>query len=60
MLNKPSSTITAATLAGMGTALMWELVATFTDVTLSAGLISASTVFVSSLVGYIKKENVLK
>lgn len=58
-MNKPSSTITAATLAGMGTALMWELVATFTDVTLSAGLISASTVFVSSLVGFLKKENVL-
>ena len=59
-MNKPSSTITAATLAGMGTALMWELVATFTDVTLSAGLISASTVFVASFVGYFKKENVLK
>ena len=59
-MNKPSSTITAATLAGMGAALMWELVATFTDVTLSAGLISASTVFVSSLVGYFKREKVLK
>ena len=59
-MNKPSSTITAATLAGMGTALMWELIATFGDVTLTAGLISASTVFVSSLVGYLKKETVLK
>lgn len=58
-LSKPSSTITAATLAGMGAALFWELIATFTDVTLSAGLISASTVFVSALVGYFKKENVL-
>ena len=44
----------------MGTALMWELVATFSDVTLSAGLISASTVFASSLVGYLKREKVLK
>jgi len=60
MPKRPSSTITAATLAGMGTALAWELVATFTDVTLSAGLISASTVFASSLVGYLKRENVLK
>ena len=59
-LNKPSSTITAATLAGMGVALLWELVATFTDVTLSAGLVSASTVFVSAAFGYFKKENVLK
>ena len=59
-LNKPSSTITAATLAGMGTALLWELVATFGNVELSPGLIAASTVFVSSLVGYFKKENVLK
>lgn len=58
-LNKPSSTITAATLAGMAAALSWELIATFTDVTLSAGLISASTVFASSAVGYFKKERVL-
>jgi hypothetical protein len=59
IMNRPSSTITAATLAGMGTALVWELLVTFTDVSLSAGLIAASTVFVSSAVGYWKKENVL-
>ena len=58
-MNQPSSTITAATLAGMGTAVAWELVATFTEVELSAGIVAASTVFVSSLVGYFKKENVL-
>ena len=58
-MNRPSSTITAATLAGMGTAVGWELVATFTEVELSAGIVAASTVFVSSLVGYFKKENVL-
>ena len=58
-MNRPSSTITAATLAGMGVALIWELVATFTEVQLSPGLVSASTVFASSLVGYFKKENVL-
>jgi branched-subunit amino acid ABC-type transport system permease component len=58
-LNRPSSTITAATLAGMGAALAWELVATFTEIEPSAGLISGSTVFVSSLVGFLKKENVL-
>ena len=59
-MNRPSSTITAATLAGMGTSVVWELVATFSDVDLSAGVVAASTVFVSSLVGYYKKENVLK
>ena len=58
-MNKPSSTITAATLAGLGVTLIWELVATFTDVTLSAGMISASTVFVSALFGYFKREKVL-
>ena len=58
-MNKPSSTITAATLAGMGAALAWELISTFTDIEPSSGLIAASTVFVSSLVGYFKKENVI-
>jgi len=58
-MNKPSSTITAATLAGMGAALVWELVATFTEVEPTAGLIAGSTVFVSSLVGYLTKEKVL-
>lgn len=59
-MNKPSSTITAATLAGMATTVVWQLVATFSDVEPTAGLISGSTVFVSSLVGYLKKENVMK
>ena len=58
-MNRPSSTITAATLAGMGVALGWEGVATFTDVVLSPGIVAASTVFVSSLVGFFKTENVL-
>jgi len=58
-VNKPSSTITAATLAGMGVALIWEVVAISTDIQVSPGLISASTVFVGSLVGYFKRENVL-
>lgn len=58
-MNKPSSTITAATLAGMAMALIWELIVTFTDIELSAGLVAASTVFVAAAVGYFKKENVL-
>jgi len=59
-MNRPSSTITAATIAGMGAALVWELVATFTNVEPTAGLIAGSTVFVSSLVGYFKRERVIK
>jgi len=59
-MNKPSSTITAATIAGMGMSVFWELVATFTEVELSAGMVAASVAFVSALVGYFKKENVLK
>ena len=58
-MNKPSSTITAATLAGMGIAVIWELVSTFTVFSPTAGLIAGSTVFVSSLVGYLKKEKVM-
>jgi hypothetical protein len=58
-MNKPSSTITASALAGMGVSVAWELVATFTEVDISAGLIGASTIFAASAVGYFKKENVL-
>lgn len=59
-MNKPSSTITAATLAGMGATIIWELLATFTDVEPTAGLIAGTTVFVSSFFGFIKKEKVIK
>jgi len=59
MVSRPSSTITAATLAGMGIAIVWELVATFSGYSPTPGLIAGSTVFVSSLVGFFKKENVL-
>jgi branched-subunit amino acid ABC-type transport system permease component len=58
-MNKPSSTITAATIAGMGAALVWELVATFTQVEPTAGLIAGSTAFASAVVGYFKKEKIL-
>ena len=59
-ISRPSSTITAATLAGMFVTVLWQLVATFTDVQPTPGLISGSTVFASALVGYMKKEKVLK
>lgn len=59
-MNKPSSTITAATLAGMAAAVVWELVATFTEVEPTAGLISGSTALAAGFVGYLKRERVLK
>jgi len=58
-MERPSSTITAATLAGMGVSVIWELVATFTTVALSPGIIASSVVFTVALAGYFKKENVL-
>ncbi len=58
-MNKPSSTITAATIAGMAAALVWELVATFSAVEPTAGLIAGSTALASAVVGYFKREKVL-
>ena len=59
-ISRPSSTITAAALAGMGTTVVWGLVATFTEFKIDPMLISGSTTFVAGLFCYIKKENVLK
>jgi hypothetical protein len=59
-MNRPSSTITAATIAGMGAAVVWELVATFTTVSPTAGLIAGSTALASAIAGYYKKERVIK
>lgn len=58
-MNKPSSTITAATLAGLGMGVVWGLINTFTDFVVDPMLISGSTAFASALAGYFKKENVL-
>jgi hypothetical protein len=60
-MNKPSSTITAAGLSGMAITMLWGIVKSFwPEVVLDPMLISGSTVFVSSLVGYLKREKVLK
>ena len=59
-MNKPSSTIQAASITGLGMALFWLLLPEFTDYQASAEIVSASTAFVMALVGYFKKENVLK
>ncbi len=59
-MNKPSSTITAAALAGTGVTLVWGLVDTFTAVQVGAMLVSGSSAFVAAAFGYFKKENVLQ
>jgi len=59
-MNKPSSTITAATLAGMGMTLFWEAVMQFGVMgDVRPTLVASSVVFVSAAVGYGKRENVL-
>ncbi len=59
-MNKPSSTITAATLAGMGMTMFWEVVMQFNIMgPVRPALIAGSVALVSALVGYFKKENVL-
>ena len=59
-MNKPSSTITAATLAGMAMSLVWGTVNEFTALQISPQYVALSVTFVSGLVGYVKKERVLK
>lgn len=56
---RPSSTITAATLAAGGMTVVWGLVETFTTIEPSAMLVSGSTAFAAMLVGYLKKEKIL-
>ena len=59
-MTAPSSTITAATLSGMGMTLLWELIMQFNLIgTVRPALIAGSVTFVIALVGYFKKENVL-
>lgn len=59
-MNRPSSTITAATLAGMAMSLFWGSVNEFTALTVSPQYIALSVTFISGLVGYLKREKVLK
>lgn len=57
-MNKPSSTITAATLAGLAMTMFWELVMQFSTMDWRPTLVAGSVTFVSALVGYLKKETV--
>ena len=59
-MNKPSSTITAATIAGMGMTVLWELIMQFNVIgSVRPALIAGSVTLVIALVGYFKKETVL-
>ena len=59
-MNKPSSTITAATLVGMGITAIWALVDNFTAISVSATVVSTTSLFGMYIAGYFKKEKVLK
>jgi len=58
-MNKPSSTIKAATLVGMGITAAWALVDNFSAISVSATVVSTTSLFGMSLAGYFKKEKVL-
>jgi len=58
-MNKPSSTITAAFIAGQVVAICWGLVEMFTAFEPSVALVAESVALAASLVGYWKKETVL-
>jgi len=55
-MKPPSTTITWATLAGFAAAGVWEAVATFTDISPTAGLIAGSTALASGIVGKLVTE----
>jgi len=55
-MKPPSTTITWAFLAGIGAAIIWEIVGTFTAFNPTPGLISGSTAFASGLVGKLVTE----
>ncbi len=58
-MNRPSSTITFAFLAGQALVVLWALVDQFTTMVISPTLVAESVILVASGVGYFKKENVL-
>ena len=58
-MNRPSSTITAATLAGLGMTVFWGLVTSFTNINPDPTLVSGSVALIGGLAGYFRKETVL-
>jgi len=59
-MNKPSSTITAAFIASQIVVVIWAMVDNFTGIQVTATLAAESAALAGVLVGYYKKENVLK
>ena len=51
-----STTITWATIAGLGAAFIWEMIDTFTDIEPSLGAVGVSVSLVSGIVGKLVKE----
>lgn len=51
-----STTITWASLAGLGSTFFWGMIDTFTEVEPSATLVSGSTAFFAALVGKLVTE----
>ena len=58
-MNKPSSTITFAFIAGQCVAVLWALVDQFTAAEISAVLVGESVILAAAFAGYYKKETVL-
>lgn len=58
-MNRPSSTISFATLAGLATSFVWEMIDTFTTIEPSLGAVATSVALVGGLVGYFTPEKVL-
>ena len=59
-MNRPSSTITAATIGGALMTVVWELLAMFTALDPTAALVAATTTLVAAVAGYFRKETVIK
>jgi hypothetical protein len=59
-MDKPSSTIQAASLTGLGMTVLWLIIPEFTGYEVPPQIVAATTAFVMAFVGYIKKEKILK
>jgi len=59
-MNKPSSTITAAFLASQVVVVIWAALANFTGIEVDPILAAESAALAAGIVGYFKKERVIK